>query len=141
MAVRPGVTADITRGVMRLLGDMGLASLLEFTLPNGRRADVTGLDRKGRLTIVEVKSCAADFEADMKWGDYLGYCDRFYFAVSESFPKDLLPPGEGLMIADAFGGAVIREAFERPLAPARRKAVTLRYARQAALKASALKNS
>lgn len=129
---RPEVTAALTRGVARLFVDLGFAPLPEFTLANGRRADLVGLDQSGRVLIAEVKSCRADFDADAKWGDYLGFCDAFYFAVARDFPIDLLPASEGLIIADAFGGAVVRGAPERPLAPARRKAVTLRYARQAA---------
>lgn len=130
--VRPEVTAGVTRGVVRLLVDMGLSPLLELTLPNGRRADVFGLDRKGRLTCVEVKSCREDFEADNKWQKYLAYCDRFYFATSRVFPHDRLPPGEGMIIADEYGGTVMRPAKERPMASARRKSLTLYFARKAA---------
>jgi hypothetical protein len=132
MAARPDVTAALTRGVVRLFADLGLVSLPEFRLPNGRRADVAGLDRRGRLVVAEVKSCQADFDADTKWTDYLGFCDAFYFAVASDFPLTLLPVEEGLIIADAYGGAVIRESQERALAAARRKALTLRFARQAA---------
>lgn len=131
---RPDQTLLLTRGVARMLVDLGQSPLLEFKLANGRRADVAGLDRQGRLTIVEVKSCRADFEADQKWPDYLEYCDRFYFAVDPEFPIDLLPETEGLIFADAFGATVSRAAEERPLAAARRKAVTLRFARQAAMR-------
>lgn len=133
--VRPDVTAALTRGVARLFFDLGFAPLPEFTLANGRRADMIGLDSGGRFIIAEVKSCRADFEADEKWADYLDYCDAFYFAVASDFPQDLLPAAEGLIIADAFGGAILRQPAERPLAAARRKAVTLRYARQAAIRA------
>ncbi|MBY0423475.1 MAG: DNA repair putative endonuclease MmcB [Parvularculaceae bacterium] len=132
---RPDVTAALTRGVARLFVDLGLTPLAEMTLANGRRADLVGLDQNGRILIAEVKSCRADFEADAKWADYLDYCDAFYFAVGADFPTDILPSEEGLIIADAFGGAVLREASERPLVAARRKAVTLRYARQAASRA------
>lgn len=131
---RPDVTQALTRGVVRLFVDLGLSPLVEFRLANGRRADVAGLDRGGRLIIAEVKSCAADFDADAKWSDYLPFCDGFYFAVGPEFPRALLPAGEGLIVADAYGAAVIRSAQERPLAAARRKAVTLRFARQAALR-------
>ncbi len=129
---RPEVTLALTRGVARLFSDLGLASLAEFTLPNGRRADLAGLDPGGRLIIAEVKSCQADFEADGKWTDYLPFCDEFYFAVGRDFPAGLLPEGEGLIIADAYGGAVVRAPVERPMVPARRKSITLRFARQAA---------
>lgn len=129
---RPDVTAAITRGVLRLFGELGLAPLSEFRLPNGRRADVAGLDRQGRLIFAEVKSCQADFDADNKWTDYLDFCDAFYFAVASDFPLGLLPAEEGLILADAYGGAVIRQPQERPLVAARRKSITLRFARQAA---------
>ena len=134
---RPDATLALTRGVARLFLDMGLTPLAEFKLANGRRADIAALDRRGMLTIAEVKSCRADFEADQKWPEYLEYCDRFYFAVDQSFPQEILPAGEGLIIADAFGGMVARRAEERPLVAARRKAVTLRFARQAARRAIA----
>lgn len=129
---RSGVTLALTRGVTRLFADLGLAPLAEFRLPNGRRADLAGLDPKGRIVIAEVKSCEADYAADGKWADYLDFCDAFYFAVGAGFPRALLPAEEGLIVADAYGGAVLRAAVERPLAAARRKAVTLRFARQAA---------
>lgn len=135
---RPDVTAALTRGVIRLFADLGLASLAEFRLPNGRRADVAGLDRRGRLVIAEVKSCQADFDADEKWMDYLDYCDAFYFAVGREFPLNLLPAAEGMIIADAYGGVVLRESQERAMAAARRKAITLRFARQAAARAAYL---
>lgn len=132
---RPDQTSVLTRGVVRLFVDLGLAPLVEFKLANGRRADVAGLDRQGRLTIVEVKSCRADFEADGKWPDYLEFCDRFYFAVDPSFPMELLPSDEGLILADAYGAVIRKPSLERPLVAARRKAVTLRFARQAAQRA------
>ena len=132
VGARPSATLEITRGVIRLFQDLGLTALLEFHLPNGRRADVAGLDRKGRFIFAEVKSCRADFQVDEKWEEYLPYCDAFYFAVDENFPRALLPEEEGLIVADGFTGAVLREGPSRTLAPARRKALTLQFARQAA---------
>lgn len=135
---RPDQTSLLTRGVMRLFIDLGLSPLAEFRLASGRRADVAGLDRKGHLIIAEVKSCRADFEADQKWPEYRDYCDQFYFAVDPAFPQELLPETEGLIFADAYGATINRPAEARPLAPARRKAVTLRFARQAALRATSV---
>lgn len=131
---RPDQTAMLTRGVVRLFLDLGWSPLIEFKLANGRRADVAGLDRQGRLAIAEIKSCRADFDADSKWPDYIGYCDRFFFAVDPGFPTEILPQEEGLIFADAFGAAMKKPAEERLLSAARRKAVTLRFARQAAMR-------
>ncbi len=93
---------------------------------------MAGLCPKGRLIIAEIKSCEADFTADEKWEDYLGFCDEFYFAVTADFPRVLLPEPEGLIIADGFGGAIVRPSTERAMAAARRKSITLHFARQAA---------
>lgn len=131
-ARRPDVTTALTRGVSRLFRELGLAPMAEFRLPNGRRADIAGLCPKGRLVIAEIKSCEADFAADGKWRDYLGFCDEFYFAVAADFPQVLLPDDEGLIVADAYGGAVIRPSVDRAMTAGRRKAITLRFARQAA---------
>ena len=135
LTARPDRTLALTRGVARLFIDMGLTPLAEFKLANGRRADIAALDRRGALTIAEIKSCRADFETDRKWPDYLDYCDRFYFAVDPAFPMEALPSSEGLIVADAFGAMIARMAKARPIAAARRKAVTLRFARQAARRA------
>ena len=122
----------IQRGVRRLFAQLGLASLPEFTLASGRRADVIALAPDGRLTIVEIKSSVADFRADHKWPDYRDFCDRFFFAIPETLPAEILPEAAGLIVADSFGAAILREPPEHPLAGARRKAVTLRFARSAA---------
>lgn len=114
--------------------DHGLAPILEVTLANGRRADIMALGPHGEIWIVETKSCLADYAVDMKWPDYLEYCDRFLFAVTEDFPRDLIPEEAGLIVADGFGGAILRQSPLRPLAPARRKAVTLLFARLAAIR-------
>jgi hypothetical protein len=127
-----GLAAALARGVCRSLMDRGAATLTEFTLASGRRADVIGLDPDGRVTIVEIKTSPADFRSDGKWPEYLDYCDRFYFAVPEGFPHDLLPSDHGLMIADAYEALVLRPSDERTINPARRRALTLRFARKAA---------
>ncbi|WP_029086551.1 DNA repair putative endonuclease MmcB [Brevundimonas aveniformis] len=134
--VRPVVTEAVTRGAARVMTDLGFVSLLEVTLPNGRRADVMGLGKKGEIAICEVKSSVEDFRVDQKWGDYLPFCDAFYFAVAPEFPAPVLPEEPGLIVADGFGGAVVRSSLASPLAPARRKALTLAFARLAAMRAA-----
>ena len=118
----------LARGVGRALAQRGYATLTEVSLANGRRADVMGLGRAGELVIVEVKSSLQDFRSDAKWPEYRDFCDRFYFAVAEDFPREAIPGDCGLIVADGFGGAVLREAPVLALSAARRKAVTLRFA-------------
>lgn len=133
-----GVAAILARGVCRHFRDLGAGCLLETPLRSGRRADVMALTRNGEIVIVEIKSGPQDFRADRKWPEYRAFCDRLYFAVGNGFPKDLIPEDAGLIVADGYGAAVLREAPAHPLAGARRKAVTLRFARLAAARLQAL---
>ncbi|MES2860452.1 MAG: DNA repair putative endonuclease MmcB [Pseudomonadota bacterium] len=131
---RPETTLGVTRGAARLLADMGYAPLLEVCLPNGRRADVMALGRKGDIVIVEVKSGIEDYRVDRKWPEYAPFCDAFFFAVAPEFPEGVLPNEPGLIVADGFGGAVVRDAPVMPLAPARRKALTVAFGRLGAMR-------
>lgn len=124
--------ALLARGVCRALDRLGYTSLVEFPLANGRRADVLALGKAGDLVIVEIKSSAADFRADRKWPTYRDFADRFYFAVAADFPRALIPEECGLMVADAFGAALLREGGATPLSPGRRRALILRFGRTAA---------
>jgi hypothetical protein len=135
-ASRPETTAQVTRGAARLLAALGYAPLSEVGLPNGRRADLMALGPKGQIFIVEVKSSVEDFRTDQKWWEYRPYCDAFAFAVAPEFPREILPEDPGLIVADSFGGAVLRDAPTEPLAGARRKALTLAFARLAAMRAA-----
>ncbi|MFZ3237871.1 MAG: MmcB family DNA repair protein [Stellaceae bacterium] len=128
----PAAAALLARGVCRALDQLGYASLVEFPLANGRRADVMALGKSGELVIVEIKSSVADFRADRKWPSYREFADRLDFAVASGFPTALIPEDCGLMVADAFGAALLREGRAIPIAPGRRRAVTLSFARVAA---------
>ena len=119
----------ICRGVTRALTQRGFATLAEVPLADGRRADILALGRDGVLVVVEIKSSVADFRADRKWPEYRQWCDRLYFAVAEGFPMEMIPEECGLMLADAFGAAILREAPAQKLDPARRRALHLRFAR------------
>lgn len=128
----------IARGARRCLLAHGLATITEFTLASGRRADLAALSDAGEIWIVEIKSSLADFRADQKWSEYRDFCDRLYFAVANDFPVDVLPADCGLIVADRYGGEIVRAAPEHKLSPARRKAVVHRFARVAALRLHAL---
>ncbi|HYE43743.1 MAG TPA: DNA repair putative endonuclease MmcB [Caulobacteraceae bacterium] len=129
---RPETTQTVTRGAARLFQALGYAPLLEVGLPNGRRADVMALGPRGEIAIVEVKSGIDDYRVDRKWPEYLDYCDTFYFAVAPEFPREVLAEGPGLIVADGFGGAILTDSPRAPLAGARRKALTIAFARLAA---------
>jgi len=138
----PPIAAEVARGVTRLFCRQDLFSICEMPLPNGRRADLIAIDAKGCLTIVEIKVAKADLLGDSKWLDYLEYCDRFFWAVPPALAHILneecyLPNEAGLIVADRYDAAVVRDAAHRPLAPARRKAEVLRFARRAARRLSA----
>ena len=121
----------ICRGATRALTQRGFATLAEVPLADGRRADILALGRDGTLVVVEIKSSVADFRADRKWPEYRQWCDRLYFAVAEGFPQELIPTECGLMLADAFGAAILRESPVQKLEAARRRALHLRFARTA----------
>ncbi len=125
------LSVQLARGVTRAMTQLGCVCLSEFTLKSARRVDVIALDRKGLFTIVEIKTSVADFRSDGKWQEYLPFCDHYYFAVPEDFPLEILPPDHGLMIADAYTAAIVREATPGSMNAARRKALTLRFARKA----------
>ena len=137
-ADEPLIAQDVARGVTRLFFRQDLFAICEVPLPNGRRADMMALDARGQLTIVEIKVSRADLLGDQKWPDYLDFCDRFFWAVPagfalEPFEEECRAPGLcGLIVADRYDAAVVREAAVRPLPSARRRAETLRFARRAA---------
>lgn len=140
-ADEPLIAAEVARGVTRLFCRHDLFAMCEVPLPNGRRADLMAIGPRGELTIVEIKVSKADLLGDQKWTDYLEYCDRFFWAVPQVLAHLLeeerfLPSEAGLLVADRYDAAVMREPASRPLAAARRKAETLRFARRAARRLS-----
>lgn len=130
----------LARGVSRHLASLGFSCVEEFTPERGKRVDVIAISKKGEIWVVECKSSRADFQTDHKWDGYLEWCDRFFWAVDSDFPTDLLPDETGLIIADSYDAEVIRMAPEDKLSPARRKALTLGLARQAARRLQSLRD-
>lgn len=134
----PLAAQDVARGVTRLFFRQDLFGMCEVPLPNGRRADLMAVDARGMLIIVEIKVSRADLFGDTKWPDYLDYCDRFFWAVPAGFALEpfegvaFQPDCCGLIVADRYDAAIVREAPVRKLAGARRRAETLRFARRAA---------
>ncbi len=128
----------IARGTIRLFGELGFAAVPELSLANRRRADIVALSPKGEIWIAEIKSSLADFQADGKWHEYLDYCDRFFFAVTDTFPMDVLPDDPGLIISDRYGAEMVRPSPSTSLPAARRKQVHVAFARTAALRLTRL---
>ncbi|MCW4462412.1 MmcB family DNA repair protein [Sphingomonas sp. BT-65] len=134
----PLVTAEVTRGVCRMLLRHDCVAMAEVPLGDGRRADLMALNARGEIIIVEVKVSRADLLGDGKWTDYLAHCDRFFWAVPAGFdlsPLDtpgFLPERAGVIVADRYDAAIAREAQTVPLASATRRKCTLAFARRAA---------
>ncbi len=137
-ASRDTVTREVCRGAGRLLRALSFAVVNELSLANGRRADIVGLSPAGDIWIVEVKSCLEDLRVDGKWPEYRDFSDALFFAVAPGFPLEVLPADTGLILADRYGAEIVRPAPETRLAAARRKAMTLRFARAAAFGLQAL---
>ncbi|HKQ11353.1 MAG TPA: MmcB family DNA repair protein [Rhizomicrobium sp.] len=130
--ISSSTAAEVARGVSRLLLEEGYAPILEFTLPNGRRLDVAAIGPGGEMLGVEIKVALADLRGDNKWPEYLDYCDLFYFAIPPDFPDEHVPQQTGLIVADRYGGSIVKEAQAQSLHAGRRKAVTVSFARCAA---------
>ncbi|QQA41819.1 MmcB family DNA repair protein [Pelagovum pacificum] len=130
----------LARGVCRHLLTHDFVSVEELTPERGLRVDVMALGRKQEVWVVECKSSRADFQSDHKWQNYLPYCDRFFWAVDEDFPVELLPEETGLIIADAYDAEIVRMSPETKLAAPRRKVMVAKFARHAALRAHAARD-
>ncbi len=130
----------LARGVCRHLLSHDFVSVEEFSPERGKRVDVMALGPKGEIWVIECKSSRADYMTDAKWQGYLDWCDRYFWAVDDSFPTDLLPEGTGLMVADGYDAEILRMAPEQKLPAARRTALTRRIARQAALRLHGLRH-
>lgn len=136
--------SGVARGILRLFARHDIFGTVEVPLPNGRRLDIMAIDARGALIAVEIKCSRADLMGDSKWQDYFDYCDRYFWAVPPGFDLALLdqpvlwPGRTGLIVADAYDAEIIRPAPTEPLAAARRRAETLRFARRIARRHSAL---
>jgi hypothetical protein len=134
----PLVASEVARGVTRMLLRHDCVAIAEVPLDGGRRADLMALDARGNIIIVEIKVSRADLLGDAKWTDYLAHCDRFFWAVPAGFDlrpfeqEGFLPQRAGLIVADRYDAAVVREAATVPLAGATRKKCTLAFARRSA---------
>ncbi|PZQ99171.1 MAG: DNA repair protein MmcB-related protein [Cereibacter sphaeroides] len=130
----------LARGVSRHLLSHDFVTVEELVPCPGLRFDLMALGPKGEIWVIECKSGRADFMTDRKWQGYLEWCDRFFWAVDADFPTELLPEGTGLIIADAYDAEILRMGPETPLAPARRKVMVHKFARNAALRLQMLRD-
>lgn len=93
----------------------------------------------GGFACIEIKSDVRDFMADRKWHHYRDFADALYFAVDPDFPQGLLPGDTGLIVVDETAG-LLRAAPAHPMAPARRRVLTQRFARLAATRLTSLED-
>lgn len=136
-ALASATAVDVARGICRLFARNDIWCLTEMPLRNGRRADLMGIDSKGRVVIVEIKVSRADLLGDGKWPDYLDFCDRFYWGLPVELDRtplegaDYRPDCCGVIVADGYDAEIVRPAPSHPLAAARRKVEVERLARAA----------
>lgn len=130
----------LARGVCRALRQFDFVAVEELVPAPGLRVDVMALGPKGEIWVIECKSSRTDYLTDQKWQGYLEWCDRFFWAVDQDFPTDLLPDGTGLIIADAYDAEILRMGPETPLAGARRKVMLQKFARHAASRLHAFRD-
>ncbi|WP_296675458.1 MmcB family DNA repair protein [Novosphingobium sp.] len=127
----------VARGICRLFARNDVWCMTEMPLRSNRRADLMGIDTKGRLIIVEIKVSKSDLLGDTKWTDYLDHCDRFYWGLAPHLDRScmetdaFLPDRCGLIVADGYDAEIVRPAATFPLTSARRKAEVERLARAA----------
>ena len=127
----------VARGIRRLFARNDIWCLPEMPLRNSRRADLMGVDAKGRVVIVEIKVQRADLLGDGKWSDYLDHCDRFYWGLAPHLDRSVLeseaymPDCCGVIVGDAYDAEILRPAPSIPLAAARRKVEIERLSRAA----------
>lgn len=124
----------LARGVCRHLLSYDFVSVEELVPTSGLRVDVMALGPKSEIWIVECKSSRIDFMSDCKWQGYLEWCDRYFWAVDEDFPTEILPAETGLIVADQYDAELVRLPEESKLAAARRKVMVQKFARHAALR-------
>ena len=98
----------------------------------GSRVDIMAIGPKGELWIIECKSSLADYTQDTKWEKYLPFCDRYFWAVPNGFPIEILPKEDGLIIADSYEAEIIKMATYRMMKASQRKKIILKIARNAA---------
>lgn len=128
-------SALVARGIMRLFARNDIWCLTEMPLRGGRRADIMGIDAKGRIVIVEIKVARSDLLGDSKWTDYLEFCDRFYWGLAPHLDRACMateafrPEVCGLIVADGYDAEILRPAATLALAAARRKVEVERLAR------------
>lgn len=130
-------TAAIRRAAARLCLRLGWAPLHEVRLANSRRADILALRQDGGFVCIEVKSGPRDYLADGKCTGYQPWCDQFFFAVDTDFPRHILPPESGLIIAAGGEAEIAREPPPVRLPAAQRRSLTHNFARLAATRLAA----
>lgn len=82
------------------------------------RFDAIGFDRNGKIIIIEAKASYEDFSRDIKWQEYLKYCDELYFMIPDRIRYygvfgELNKKGAGLLSLSK--GGKLKEVYGAPL--------------------------
>jgi hypothetical protein len=111
--MRKEITNTIKTEVAKYFHARRRAIFFELGLNKGGklRADVFALSMRGEVSIVEVKSCLADFKADCKYMGYAEYCTQLYLAMPlEVYEKvkDTIPKTVGVFLYQQHGDRLER---------------------------------
>ncbi len=63
---------------LKWLFNRGFIAVAEFTLPNGKKADIFAYN-ESQIIIIEIKVTNSDLMTDYNWTEYLPYCHDFFF--------------------------------------------------------------
>lgn len=128
---RKHVTKTLTRAAVYYLSHKRFSCHIELGVESWgkKRLDILALNTKGHLIGCEVKSCAADYNADKKWHTYLPYTNKLYMVFAEKlwnkekFRKkvsaELKEHGVGVMVLKERSGyvEVVKNAKKREVNP------------------------
>lgn len=131
-------------GAVSYLATKGFSCALELGLQSwGKsRADVIGVNLKGKIVICEIKSCASDFDTDnkaRKWHKYHPFSHIGYFVtpdylldkrVGSAMIEAVKEHGWGIMVLDSNTGLmrVAVRCKHRNMAPKFRRHILTRLA-------------
>lgn len=80
---------EIQFKALKWLFNRGFITTADFTLPNGKKADIFAYN-ESQIVIFEIKVSKNDLITDHKWTEYLSYCHDFFFLTPDELKDDVI---------------------------------------------------